>query len=304
MRFSVQLATENVARPEEFLSAAAIGEMARTAEDAGFDACFVTDHPIPEDAWLAAGGHHALDPFVALSFAAAATRRIRLLTNLLVLPYRNPFLVAKAAATLDVASGGRLILGVGTGYLAGEFAALGLEVAGRNEASDEALAAMKAAWRGESVKLSGRHFRAEGNTALPRPAQAPHPPIWVGGNSKRAIRRAVEHGDAWMPFPAGGRMAERTGTATIRSLDDLSARAGYAREHAEAVGRTRPLEIVFIPFGFTMQPGEPPDLAPLVDAIPAYAALGVTWLSLGVPCATRAEYQGKVEALGAALTGR
>jgi len=301
MRFSVQLATERVDRPDEFLTASAIGEMARAVEEAGFDACFVTDHPIPEDGWLASGGHHAVDPFVALAVAAAATERILLHTNLLVLPYRNPFLTAKAVATLDVASRGRVVLGVGAGYLAGEFAALGVDVGERNELADEALDAMKCAWTGASVSFEGRHFRAEEVRALPRPVQRPHPPLWIGGNSKRAIRRAVEHGDGWAPFPAGGRMAERTGTAAIRGLEDLRARIGYAREHAERVGRTAPLDVAFIPFGFRMTPGEPADLDALLEALPAYEAAGVTWLSLGIPCHDRAEYHTKLTHLAATL---
>ena len=295
MKFSIQLATERVDRPEEFLTATAIAEMAKAAEGAGFDACFVTDHPIPEEGWLASGGHHALDPFVALAFAAAATLRIRLHTNLLILPYRNPFLTAKAAATLDVASGGRLILGVGAGYLEGEFAALGVDRSHRNELSDEALISMKQAW-------SGVGFEAAGHTvaALPRPAQRP-PPIWIGGNSKGAIRRAVEHAQGWAPFPAPAAVAERTGTAAIAGLDDLKPRIAYAREHAKAAGRREPLDIVFIPLGFSMRRGTGAAVERLAHDLPAYAEAGVTWLSLGVPCETRAEYCDRVRELGAAL---
>ena len=95
MKFHLGLPTDRVDAPDEFVTAAAIGEIARAAEDAGFASVFVTDHPYPEDQWLATGGHHALDPFVALSFAAGATSTIRLFTNLCVVPYRNPFLVAR-----------------------------------------------------------------------------------------------------------------------------------------------------------------------------------------------------------------
>ncbi|MDH3685731.1 MAG: TIGR03619 family F420-dependent LLM class oxidoreductase [Myxococcales bacterium] len=296
MKFSIQLATERVDRPEEFLTADAIAEMARAAEGAGFDACFVTDHPIPEEAWLASGGHHALDPFVALAFAAAATSRIRLHTNLLILPYRSPFLTAKAAATLDVASGGRLILGVGAGYLAGEFAALGVDRNRRNELSDEALAALKQAWSGTAFEAAGHDV-----AALPAPAQRPHPPIWIGGNSKRAIRRAVENAQGWAPFPAPAAVAERTGTAAIASLDDLKPRIAYARAHAEKVGRAEPLDIVFIPLGFSMRRGAGAAAERLANDLPSYLDAGVTWLSLGVPCETRAEYCDRVRALGDAI---
>jgi probable F420-dependent oxidoreductase len=301
MRFSIQLATERVDRPDEFLTAAAIAEMARAAESAGFDACFVTDHPIPEDGWLASGRHHALDPFVALAFAAAATEHIRLHTNLLILPYRNPFLTAKAAATLDVASGGRLILGVGAGYLEGEFAALGVDRARRNELTDEALAVLKRAWSETGVDYEGAGFHANNVTALPRPVQQPHPPIWVGGNSKRAIRRAVESADGWAPFPAPAAVAERTGTAAITSLDDLRPRLDLAREHAARVGRERPLDVIFIPLGFSMRRGASAAVERLEIDLPAYAEAGVTWLSLGVPCETRVEYCERVAELGESL---
>src|SRR5437879_11325137 len=124
---SVGLPTHRVDNQDEFLTAAAVAEMAATAETAGFDAVYVTEHPVPGDAWLASGGHHALDPFVVLSAAAAATSRLRLQTNLVIAAYRNPFLLAKALASLDVISGGRVIAGIGTGYLEPEFAALGVE---------------------------------------------------------------------------------------------------------------------------------------------------------------------------------
>src|SRR5437667_8890425 len=123
MRFSVSLPADRIDRAPEFVTQVAIADIAHAAEAAGFDACFVTDHPFPPHRWLYGGGHHALDPFVALSFAAAATSRLRLQTHILVLPYRNPFLVAKAVLSLDVLSGGRVILGVAAGYLKGEFAA-------------------------------------------------------------------------------------------------------------------------------------------------------------------------------------
>ena len=142
MRASLGLPTH---QGGELSSAAAIAAMASGAEAAGFDAVFVTDHPFPGDRWLATGGHHALDPFVALSFAAAATRDLRLHTNLLVLAYRNPFLSAKAVATLDSLSEGRVIVGIGAGYLEPEFEALGVDFAERNELTDEAIVALRAA---------------------------------------------------------------------------------------------------------------------------------------------------------------
>src|SRR3954447_23439839 len=111
MRISLGLPTHKVDAFDELCSAAAIAEIARAAEAGGMHSVFVTEHPIPADPWLASGGHHAPDPLVALSFAAAATTTLRLHTNLLILAYRNPFLSAKAVATLDALSGGRMIVG-------------------------------------------------------------------------------------------------------------------------------------------------------------------------------------------------
>ena len=299
MRFTVQLPTERVDRGEEFLSAAAVAEMARAAEAAGFAACFVTDHPMPGDRWLASGGHHTLDPFVALSFAAAATSTLRLHTHVLVLPYRNPFLVAKAAASLDVLSGGRLILGVASGYLESEFAALGVDFAERNELCDEAIPALRRAWGESGVALAGRHFSATGNTALPRPLQKPHPPIWVGGNSRRAIRRAVELGDGWLPFPAPPRLAGHIRTAALTSLDDLSEGLAFARQHARAIGRSQPLDVCFVPFGFELFAREPVDPGRFRARVAELEAMGVSWLAINVPCDSRAEYCEKLARLGA-----
>src|SRR3990172_11921050 len=183
MRFSLRLPPDRVKLGAEYGTAEAVMEMARAAEDHGYDAVTVTEHPIPSDDWMRTGGHHALDPFVALAFAAASTRRLRLQTNLCVVPYRNPFLTAKSVATLDSLSGGRVIFGAGAGYLEPEFRALGVDYAARNELFDEALVVMKQVWTGESVDLDGRGFAAHGHHALPRPAQRPHPPIWIGGES-------------------------------------------------------------------------------------------------------------------------
>ena len=120
MKVSLGLPTYNVDLAHEFGSAPAIAAVARAAEVAGFDACFSDDHPIPGEDAFAFGSHHSYDLLVVLSMVAAATERLRLHTNLLILPFRNPFLSAKGIATLDACSGGRVICGVGVGYGAAE----------------------------------------------------------------------------------------------------------------------------------------------------------------------------------------
>jgi len=253
----------------------AVAEIARAAEDAGYDACFVTDHPAGDATWLDTGGHHALDPLVTLAFAAAATTRLRLLTHVFILAYRNPFLTAKGTLTLDVLSGGRLILGVAAGYLRPEFGALGVDFDERNDLVDEALEVIKLAWSGQDVAYQGRHFRARGVRMRPAPVS---PPIWMGGNSRIAIRRAVESCQGWAPFPSAG-IARASKTAEVADLDDLRPRIAYARAHAEAIGRTEPLDICW-------SAGAGADAAHLERL----AAEGITWATIGFPAKDRRTY--------------
>ncbi|WP_414637513.1 TIGR03619 family F420-dependent LLM class oxidoreductase [Amycolatopsis sp.] len=142
-----------------------LAEFARAAEEAGFDAVAFTEHPAPSLKWLRAGGHASLDPLAALAFCAATTSRIRLLTYLLVLPYRNPLLAAKTIATVDLLSGGRLTLGAGGGYLRSEFAALGADFGTRGALLDESLEVLRGLWSGESFGFDGRAFTAGAGTA-------------------------------------------------------------------------------------------------------------------------------------------
>lgn len=305
MRFSVQLPTDRVDAGEEFVSGEAVAEVARAAEAAGFDACFVTDHPFPSDRFVKeAGGHHALDPFVALSFAAAATTRLRLQTHILVLPYRNPFLTASAVASLDALSGGRVTVGVAAGYLKDEFGALGADFEGRNAFCDEALRAMKEAWTEDGVRFEGTGYRAEGHSLRPRPAQKPHPPVWVGGNSRMAIRRAVELGDGWLPIPAPRRMAGFIHTASIETLDDLRERLTYARAHADRVGREAPLDVCFVPFELDMSSDADRDPARFHERVAELEALGVTWMTLTLGGRNRAEYCDRLAAFADVLRPR
>ena len=166
---------------------------------------------------------------------------MRLFTNLCVVPYRNPFLVAKAALTLDVLSGGRLTLGVGAGYLEAEFRALGVDFEERNELLDEGLVAIKRAWTESGVEMTGRHFEARGHTMLPRPVQSPHPPIWVGGNSKRAIRRAVDLADGWTPMPNPRALGARRRSAHLETVEELQALIAYTDGYRESTGQRRPV---------------------------------------------------------------
>jgi probable F420-dependent oxidoreductase len=289
VQVSLGLPTHRVDAGREFVSGDALAELARAAEDAGFGAVFVTDHPAPPSRWLDHGGHHTLDPWVALSFAAAATTRLRLQTNLFVPAYRQPLLSAKAVATLDALSAGRVVLGVGAGYVEEEFAALGVDFERRNDLLDEAIVTMKASWTGESVG---------GIVSLPRPAQQPHPPIWIGGNSRRAIRRAVELGDGWVPMPSPQRAAKALHTPGIESLDDLRARITMMRDLAAETGRDAPRDVVFMPSGLDMFVSAPPPAAVVIAELHALADLGVTWVTVCLPADTRSELLRQIDTFG------
>ena len=303
MQVSYGLPTHRVDCGEEFLAPGAVGELAQAAEESGFGAVYTTDHPFPGDEWLAHGGHHALDPLVALAFAAAATTGILLHTNLYVLAYRNPFVAAKGIATLDVLSGGRTVVGLGAGYLEPEFDALGASFADRNDRLDEALAALDAAWTGGSVTFRGSGYTAAGNTMLPRPRQRPRPPLWIGGNSRRAIRRAVESADGWSPFPAPARVAGHTRTAPLESAADLAVALEYARRHADQVGRRAPLTVCFVPEGLSMG-GQAPDEGRVLESIHELESIGVSWVSVALPGDTRVAQRSAIERFGHGVLDR
>jgi probable F420-dependent oxidoreductase len=217
--------------------------MAARVESAGLDGLALTEHPVPGARWLAAGGHQSLDPFVALGAAAAATSRIRLLTHLSVAPYRNPFLLAKTAATVDKISDGRMILGLGSGYHRTEFRALGVDMDERNALFDEILEALPLHWAGEPFSYQGRHFEARDVIARPRPVQAPIP-IWIGGNSKLSRRRVVEKAQGWMPMLGSAELSTTARTPRIGSLEDLAPLVAELKEDVRAAGRTDPIDVL------------------------------------------------------------
>ena len=143
-----------------------VAELAVTAERHGWKGFAFTEHPAPSATWLETGGHQSLDPFVALSHVAAVTSDLKLLTYVAVLPYRNPALLAKSAATVDKLSDGRFILGVGTGYLKAEYFALGVDFDERNELFDEALDVLPLHWSGEPFDYTGKHFSCRGSVKV------------------------------------------------------------------------------------------------------------------------------------------
>jgi probable F420-dependent oxidoreductase len=287
MKFSIALPTDHVSRPDEFVTGDAVMEIAAAIEAAGLDACFVTDHPAPDAKWLGAGGHHALEPTVALAFAASATTSLAVHTHIYVLAYRNPFLAAKAIASLDQLSGGRSIIGIGPGYLRAEFEALGVDFDQRVELTDEAVSVMRRVWAGETVAAESKHWSARGVEQRPIPVR--QPTLWFGGNSRRSIERAARVGQGWSPFPTAPALARTTRTASIESLDDLAARIGLLRELCERVGRTDPVDVCFSGFAGYAYGTDPTQVGPLVDELGAMDAMGVTWVTLGFEASTRTQ---------------
>ncbi len=186
--------------------------MAETAEELEFDALWASDHLImpaltvsrypgradgqlPED-WKRV----YYQPFSVLSYLAARTSKIRLGTSVLILPMRNPIEVAVQVQELDRLSGGRIDLGIGVGWFQEEFAALGYPFKDRGARANEGLEVLKCIWTQEEARFEGRFTKFEGGRSGPKPVQSPHPPIYVGGNTAAAMRRAARLGDAWHPF--------------------------------------------------------------------------------------------------------
>ena len=268
----------------ELVSGEGVAAVAAAAEAAGIHGFGFTDHPAPSQRWLEAGGHDAVDPFVAMSFAAARTTSLRLIPNIVVLPYRNPFLVAKAGATLDLLSGGRFTLAVGVGYLRREFAALGVDYEQRAELFDEALEVIRAIWTTDDISFEGKNFSARGITAHPRPVSDPHPPIWIGGNTGAARRRVARNGDGWCPFAAPAALARTAGTAALDSLERLADGITDLRRRIDDAGRDwSTIDVVFN----NSEGGDPAaddfNADAYLSGLDQLAGLGVTWVQVGLP---------------------
>ena len=282
MKFSVTYPLAAGRCSPEFATRQGLVEFVRAAEEAGFDGIGFTDHPAPTHRWMAAGGHDALDPFAALAFCAAVTERLMLIPNVVVLPYRNPFLVAKSVATIDALSGGRFVLAVGTGYLKGEYRALGVDFDERNDLFDEAIEVMRGVWTTDDFSFEGRTFTARGQTASPKPSRPV--PIWIGGNSRLSRRRVATVGDGWVPFPAPRGLAATARTVPLETLDDLREMLDYLWRQVASAGRDpAEIDVSFM----TLAGGNPADadFSPdaHLEALDELAGLGVTWCAAPIP---------------------
>ncbi len=216
--------------------------IAEAGERSGFDFISVNDHVVvpanfnskypynPGGKWGGAEDGFCFDQLATLAFLTSCTKRMGLLTSVMVVPHRHPVLTAKMLSTIDVLSEGRLMLGVGAGWLKEEFDILGAPFAGRGRATDEYIEAFKALWSQDRPAYSGEFVKFDNVLFAPKPVQKPNPPIWVGGESDAAMRRTVRLGDVWYP-----------GSNSRSPLLDTPARLGDAmgklRGMAEKAGR-------------------------------------------------------------------
>ena len=237
MKFGLSTVTRGV-----FSSRANYMAVAKAAERAGFDFLSVSDHLIvpaklrthypytPSGAFAAAEHGHCFDQLATIAFLAGCTERLRLLTSVLVVPHRPAMLTAKMLATIDVLANGRLIVGVGAGWMKEEFALLGAPFEDRGKVTDEYLDAFRELWTKDAPSYRGKHVSFADVLFYPKPLQKPHPPIWVGGESAAALRRAARLGDAWYP-------GNNSQTKPLDTPARLGAGIAEVRRMAQAAGR-------------------------------------------------------------------
>ncbi|MCF3131055.1 LLM class F420-dependent oxidoreductase [Streptomyces olivochromogenes] len=273
-------------------------EVARCADGAGFDYVACCDHVAIPRRLAPAMSTVWYDPVATLAHLAAVTERVRLLSHVAVVGLRHPLLTAKQYATLDHLSGGRLLLGVGAGHVAEEFGVLGVDFEQRGAVLDETIDALRAALGPEEFpEHHGKRFDFEGLGQRPRPAQA-HVPLWVGGSSPAAVRRAALKGDGWLPQ---GDPRDRL-PAQIARLRELRERAGI--EAPLTVGAiTEPLYVGSPAWdvGRRTLSGTPDALA---ESLRAYRAMGVHQIQVRFRCRGRTELMDQMTAFGAEVAPR
>ncbi len=279
-----------------------LAQIAHEVEALGYRGIFLSDHiAIPVDLRSAypyrSDGRFPLDsedlilePVTTLSYLAAVTESVHLGFSVLVLPYRHPVLNAKMLATLDVISGGRLIVGAGVGWMEEEFVALDADFDARGGVTDEHIAVLRALWSQPGLVMSGPHYDVSGVSISPRPVQNPHPPIWTGGISAPALRRAANLGDGWH----GVRQSAVDVARVAGRIVELRAGAGRDMD-GYAISLRAGLDITDAPYsggGRTPLRGSPDQIS--VD-LSDYADAGLTYLVLEPRAASAKEFVGQLE---------
>jgi probable F420-dependent oxidoreductase len=253
--------------------------IARTADDLRYDSINIPEHIVMPDDLAPAMGAHWPNALTAMSFIAGATINIRVNSCVIVLPYHNPIVLAKAAATLDVMSGGRVMLTFGVGHAEHEFEALDVPFNRRGRITDEYVEAMRALWTEDAPSYQGQYVRFAGIRFEPKPEQNPHPPIWFGGNSNAALRRVARYGSGWMPWLV--LPEELPGR-----LEELRQMPGY-RENGEVDVWFPPAPIRIREEDHSLTADQPHDRfsskQEVIDAIGALQDMGVTWTGIPYP---------------------
>ena len=251
--------------------------IATFAEELGFDSVWVNHHVLHAGFILdRLGDKPYYDSLTVLTYAAALTKKVRLGTTVLVLPYLNPIVLAKSLATLDAMSGGRVTVGVGVGGLQHESDALSANFERRGAYTDESIAIMKELWTADDPQYSGDFYSFSGVKFSPKPVQTPHPPVWIGGQSNPALRRVANLGDGWHP--------------TGLSVGDMGQRLASLKSRMETVGRDigditlsirQELDVLDTkgPDSDSPMIGTPEQL---LDTIHGYASIGVSEMILTV----------------------
>jgi probable F420-dependent oxidoreductase len=231
-----------------------LAAIARRGEELGYQFVLFGDHivvprriasPYPyteTGEFPGSASGEAMEQLTVLAYLAGQTQTIRLVTSVIIVPHRNPLVAAKALATLDVLSKGRLVVGVGVGWMREEFEALGLPpFEERGAVTDEYIRAFKEVWTSDDPSFEGKYCRFANISFLPKPVQKPHPPIWVGGESRRALRRVAQLGNGWYPissnpqFPLG---APEQLSAGLQRLAAYTQEAGRDPAEIDIIYRT------------------------------------------------------------------
>lgn len=263
---------------ERELSPEGLARIAEILDCSAFDAIYVQEHVVLPQEDAADFGTRYMDGLTAMAFIAGATKRLKLTSSVIILPFHQPVAHAKAVATLDVLSGGRTILCYGVGHFEREFEAVGVPWPQRGRIMDEALNVMKMLWTSDKPSYEGSTFRLRDVIFDPKPVQRPHPPIWIGGNSVVAMRRAARF-QGWAP-------------SADFSLDELRTHLDYIRSQPEFGAPDRPFNLVMPLAGLSIDEDHRPtgearlDVAiarnseAITDRIHELAEVGVTWITV------------------------
>jgi probable F420-dependent oxidoreductase len=268
---------ETTMRAEDFQ------QVARTVDELGFDSIAIPEHIVMPTDMVELMGSFWTHALTVMSFVAGATSRIIVDSSVIVLPYHDPVVLAKAISTLDLLSGGRVRVSIGVGHAEREFEALGVPFSERGHIADEYLAAMIELWTSNEPTFHGRFVDFEDVAFEPKPVQQPHPPVWIGGNSRAAMRRAARH-DGWYPW--------------LIAPDQLPGCMEYIRSLPEFAARTRAFDVAMplstLGVSEDHRPLEddsarrpkPVGKQAIIDAIGHLQDLGVTWTSVPSPPST------------------